>query len=116
MIHNAQLSGMTRARRAFHAIAVLTIVLFGALPMFAQFDTGTITGTATDASGAVVAHAAITVTNVGTGIQKSYVTDQNGNFVASSLPYGTYVVTTHASGFAESKSQPVASTLARRCK
>ena len=107
MIHNAQLSGMTRARRAFHAIAVLTIVLFGALPMFAQFDTGTITGTATDASGAVVAHAAITVTNVGTGIQKSYVTDQNGNFVASSLPYGTYVVTTHASGFAESKSQPV---------
>src|SRR3984885_6672427 len=107
MTQNAQLSGVTWARKAFHAIAVLTIILFGALPMFAQFDTGTITGTATDASGAVVAHAAITVTNVGTGIQKSYVTDQNGNFVASSLPYGTYVVATHASGFAESKSQPV---------
>jgi hypothetical protein len=107
MKHNAQLSGMTWARRAFHAIALLAVVVFSALPMLAQFDTGTITGTATDASGAVVAHAAITVTNVGTGIQKSFVTDQNGNFVASSLPFGTYVVATRASGFAESKSQPV---------
>jgi Carboxypeptidase regulatory-like domain/TonB dependent receptor len=107
MTQNAQLSGLTWFRTFFHAIALLAIVVFGALPMLAQFDTGTITGTATDASGAVVAHAAITVTNVGTGIQKSFVTDQNGNFVASSLPSGTYVVATRASGFAESKSQPV---------
>ncbi len=107
MTQNAQLSGMTWTRRAFYVIAILAVVVFGALPMLAQFDTGTITGTVTDTTGAVIAHAAITVTNVGTGIQKSYVTDQNGNFVASSLPYGTYVVATHASGFAESKSQPV---------
>jgi Carboxypeptidase regulatory-like domain/TonB dependent receptor-like, beta-barrel len=107
MTQNAQFSGMTCARIAFHAIAVLAVVVFGALPMLAQFDTGTITGRVTDASGAVVAHAAITVTNVGTGIQKNFVTDQSGNFVASSLPYGTYVVTLRASGFAENKSQPV---------
>src|SRR5260370_277411 len=75
--------------------------------MRAQFECGTINGTATDASGAVVAHAAIRVTNVGTGIQKSFVTDQNGNFVASSLPYGTYVVRVGASGFAETKSAPI---------
>jgi hypothetical protein len=107
MTQNAQLSGVTWFRTFFHAIALLAVVVFGALPMLAQFDTGTITATATDASGAVVAHAAITVTNVGTAIQKSFVTDQNGNFVASSLPYGTYVVAARATGFAESKSQPV---------
>jgi outer membrane receptor protein involved in Fe transport len=107
MTQNAQLSGVTWFRTFFHAIAVLAIVVFGALPMLAQFDTGTITGTATDASGAVVAHAAITVTNVGTGLQKSFVTDQNGNFVASSLPYGTYVVRVGASGFGETKSAPI---------
>ena len=107
MTENAQFSGMTWARRAIHAIALLAVVVFGALPMLAQFDTGTITGTVTDASGAVVARATITVTNVGTGIQKSFVADQNGYFVASSLPYGRYVVATHASGFAESKTQPV---------
>lgn len=107
MTQNAQLSGVTWFRTFFHAIALLAVVVFGALPMLAQFDTGTITGTATDASGAVVAQAAITVTNVGTGIQKSFVTDQNGNFVASSLPFGTYVVRVGASGFAETKSAPI---------
>lgn len=107
MTQNAQLSGMTCLRTAFYAIALLAVVVFGALPMFAQFDTGTINGRVTDVSGAVVANAAITVENVGTGIQKNFVTDQNGNFVASSLPYGTYVVTIRASGFAENKSQPV---------
>ena len=107
MTQNAQLSEMTWARKACYAIALLAIVVFGAVPMFAQFDTGTITGTVTDASGALVAHAAITVRNEGTGIQKSLTSDQSGNFVASSLPYGTYVVAVNASGFAESKSQPV---------
>src|ERR1035441_3499416 len=97
MTQNAQLSGVTWFRTAFYAIAWLAVVVFGALPMLAQFDTGTISGSVTDVSGAVVAHAAITVTNGGTGIQKSFVTDQNGNFVASSLPYGTYVVTISAS-------------------
>lgn len=107
MTQNAQLSGMTWFRTAPYAIALLAVVVFGALPMLAQFDIGTITGAVTDASGAAVPHAAITVTNVGTGIRKSFVTDQNGIFVASSLPYGSYVVAIRATGFAESKSQPV---------
>ena len=107
MTQFAQWSGMTWPRKGFYAVAMLAIVVFGALPMFAQFDTGTITGTVTDASGAVVANAAITVTNQGTGIQKSLTSNQNGGFVASSLPYGTYVVAVNATGFAESKSQPV---------
>ncbi len=107
MTQNAQLSGVTCFRKFFHAIALLAVVVFGALPMLAQFDTGTITGTVTDASGAVVSRAAITVTNTGTGIQKSFVTDQNGSFVASSLPFGNYVVRVGASGFAETKSAPI---------
>jgi hypothetical protein len=98
---------MTWPKKAFYAAALAAIVVFGTLPMFAQFDTGTITGTVTDASGALMPSAAITVTNVGTGIEKKLTTDQNGNFVASSLPYGTYVVAVQASGFAETKSQPV---------
>ena len=61
----------------------------------------------TDASGAVVSSAAITVANVGTGIQTSLDADQGGNFVASAVPFGTYVVTVHASGFAETKSQQI---------
>ncbi|HTR25385.1 MAG TPA: carboxypeptidase regulatory-like domain-containing protein [Terriglobales bacterium] len=96
-----------RTKRVRFGIALLVILVFGALPLCAQFDTGTINGTVTDASGAVVPQAAITVTNTGTGIQRSFVTDQNGNFVASSVPFGTYVIAIHASGFADAKSQPV---------
>jgi hypothetical protein len=107
MTQNAQLSGMMCFRKFFHAIALLAVVVFSALPMLAQFDTGTITGSVTDASGAVVSRAAVTVTNTGTGIQKSFVTDQSGNFVASSLPFGTYVVRVSASGFAETKGSPI---------
>jgi hypothetical protein len=74
---------------------------------FAQFDTGTITGAVTDAAGALVSQAAVTVANVGTGIQKSFSTGPGGNFVASDLPFGTYVIAVKASGFAETKSSPI---------
>lgn len=107
MTRNAQLSRMTWATRAFHAIVLLAVVVFWALPLPAQFDTGTITGTVTDTSGAVVPQAAVTVANLSTGIQKSLTTDQNGIFVASALPFGTYEVTVHASGFAETRSQQI---------
>jgi hypothetical protein len=86
---------------------LLGILCLGTLPLVAQFDTGTITGTVTDSSGAVVAQAKVTVTNVGTASQTSQVTDPKGDFVASALPFGTYVVTAQAGGFAETKSQPI---------
>ncbi len=106
MTRHAQFSKV-RSTRALHLIVFLAVLAFSALPLLAQFDTGTITGTVTDASGAVVSSAAITVANVGTGIQTSLVADQGGNFVASAVPFGTYVVTVHASGFAETKSQQI---------
>jgi len=90
-----------------HLVVFLVLLGFGALPLVAQFDTARITGAVTDATGAAVSHAQVTVTNVGTGIQTSFVTDQNGNFVASELPNGTYVVTVNMSGFATTKSNPI---------
>ena len=107
MTQNAQSSKLRWATKALHLIVLPAVLTFSALPLLAQFDTGTITGTVTDASGAVVSSAAITVTNVGTGIQTSLAASQGGDFVASALPFGTYVVTVHASGFAESKSQEI---------
>jgi hypothetical protein len=107
MTRNAQFSKGMWVTGALHLTVLLAVLGFGGLPLFAQFDTGSITGTVTDASGAVVPHATVTVTNVGTGFQKNLVTDQNGDFVATSTPLGTYVVTIRASGFAETKSQPI---------
>jgi carboxypeptidase family protein len=105
-IRNAQLRGSVRNTRTLRLAAVLSLFcLLFALPAFAQFDTGTIAGTVTDQSGAVVSNAAITVANVGTGITKTLHTDSNGDFVASALPFGNYVVSAKAGGFTESKTQ-----------
>ena len=89
-------------------VAILIgILLLGGLMASAQFDTGTITGVVTDPSGAAVAHAAVSITNVGTGFQKNLVTDGRGLFTASSLPLGNYVVSAKAASFAEARSQTI---------
>jgi hypothetical protein len=86
--------------------AVLALISFLLIPpAAAQFDTGTISGSVTDSSGAVVPHAAVTVTNVGTGFKKSLQTDGGGNYTASALPSGDYIVSANASSFADAKSQ-----------
>ncbi|MGE5114830.1 MAG: carboxypeptidase regulatory-like domain-containing protein [Acidobacteriaceae bacterium] len=106
--HNAQLASSGRSVSILRFAAVLSLFcLLFAMPAFAQFDTGTIAGSVSDPSGAMVANATVTVTNTGTGISKTLHTDSDGNFVASALPFGNYVVTANSSGFTESKSQPI---------
>ena len=107
MTRNVQFFKMSWVPLALRLIVLLVLLGCGSLPLLAQFDTGTITGAVTDVSGAAVSHASVSVTNVGTGLQKDVVTDQNGNFVASDIPYGTYVVTVNMSGFATTKSSPI---------
>ncbi len=94
------------------AAAVLGIIcLLFSLPAFAQFDTGTINGTITDPSGAVVPNAAITVTNLNTSIRTTLQSNSSGSFVASALPFGRYVVSATASGFGPATTQPITLTV-----
>jgi hypothetical protein len=65
----------------------------------AQFDTGSVSGTAVDSSGAVIPNAAVTVTNPGTGRTITLKTNDAGAFSASDLPFGTYTVSVTAPGF-----------------
>src|SRR5262249_4389272 len=88
-------------------ITVVSLVVLGSALASAQFDTGTITGLVTDPSGAAVAQATITVTNVGTSYKKALQTDAGGSFTASALPFGNYIVSVSASNFAEAKSQTI---------
>jgi hypothetical protein len=60
---------------------------------------GTIQGTVTDPSGAVVTGAAVTATNVETGVETSRATNEAGFFVLSPLQPGEYTVTVTAPGF-----------------
>jgi hypothetical protein len=62
--------------------------------------TGTINGTITDASGAVVRDAQVVATNKDTGIKVTGKTDSAGSFSINDVPVGPYTVAVTAAGFA----------------
>src|SRR5712675_2718273 len=78
---------------------VMIFVLLTAATLMAQTFRGTILGTVTDASGALVSGAAVKVRNVGTGQERSTTTSADGSYAIPELPIGTYVVSISQSGF-----------------
>ena len=65
----------------------------------AQTTTGRISGTVTDASGAVLPGVTVAVTEATTGLTKTAVTDSRGGYVLIDLPRGTYNVSAELTGF-----------------
>src|SRR5438876_11521643 len=65
----------------------------------AQTQNGQFTGTVTDPSGAAIADAKVTITNLGTNLSFTATTNPTGMYVARELPVGTYKITTEAKGF-----------------
>ncbi|HWR53500.1 MAG TPA: TonB-dependent receptor [Bryobacteraceae bacterium] len=65
----------------------------------AQVLYGSIVGTVTDPSNAVVPKIAVTVTNTLTGLSRQAITDEDGYYSISNLPEGTYDVAVSATGF-----------------
>ena len=86
--------------RILRVSALLLLLLAMSPRLFAQGGaTGTILGTVTDPSGAVVPNAKITVTNTATKISFQTVTNSAGDFNAPALNPGTYTVSGEARGF-----------------
>jgi len=79
--------------------ALILIVVVGVNRLDAQVRTATISGTATDSSGAVLVGAKIEVKNLGTGITQSAITDSQGRYSIPDLPVGEYEVRASATGF-----------------
>lgn len=77
----------------------LFVTLFLLVTVLACAQTGTIVGTVTDSSGAVVPNVAITVTAAGTGLARQTTTNQDGNYVVPSLQAGEYNVAAEITGF-----------------
>jgi hypothetical protein len=79
----------------------MVAALFVAPPKPAEAQTifGTILGTATDSSGAVIPGVKIRVTNVDTALDREAETDALGNYEVSALLPGRYRVTAERTGF-----------------
>src|ERR1700728_3604841 len=85
------------------SVVGVAAVLFAGVNTLAQVAaTGTIFGSVTDQRGGRVTGATVTVTNDGTGLSRSVVTDSSGDFVATPLPIGTYTTRVSMTGFATS--------------
>ncbi len=68
----------------------------------AQADLGSVSGTVTDASGAVVPNASITLTNIANGAQRVSTTNAQGDYAITQLPPTEYRITVSAAGFTSS--------------
>ena len=66
---------------------------------FAQSDRGTITGSITDPSGALIPGAKITLTNVETDTRSETVSTNTGNYTLPALPVGNYTLKVEHEGF-----------------
>ncbi len=81
-------------------LGVSLLVFAANSTLLAQVGTeGAILGVVKDSSGAVIAGAEVTVTNVDTNLKKMVVTDSGGNFEVLALPRGFYSVAASLTGF-----------------
>jgi hypothetical protein len=85
-------------RRWFSAILLSAFFLITG-SVFGQSDNGSIVGTVTDPSGAVIPNATITVTNADTGLQFHATSSDAGEFNIAAVPRGNYKADVTASGF-----------------
>jgi hypothetical protein len=101
-VDQATKTGSLRTRTfVVAALCVLVLLLGSASTVKAQIYYGTITGTVTDSTGAVVSGATVTVKNVGTGEVYTATTTESGSYVVAQTPIGVYEVRVTQKGFKE---------------
>ncbi len=90
-----------RKKNFILALSILISVLFLVHPWaWAQATSGDVVGTVLDRSGAAIANASVTATNVATGVVTTTTANQQGDFRIPNLLAGTYNIAGSASGFA----------------
>ncbi len=93
------LAGRSYARRVKRALLAAGLLAVLASVAVAQTDTGSLQGTVTDTTGAVVSGATVTVTNLGTGRVVTVQTGGSGDFSVPTLNPAQYKVEVKATNF-----------------
>src|ERR1700687_3159078 len=90
---------MRSGTKGIPLLGFVCLVLATTVPAFAQTTTGRIVGTVHDQSGAALADATVTVTDIQRAIRRTVTTDESGSYVFVSLTPSVYVVRAEANGF-----------------
>jgi carboxypeptidase family protein len=96
----------------FHTLVLVFLISIAA---FAQ-DTGSITGTVTDPSGAIVANAQVVVSNADRGITRTTNTNSDGEYSVPAMPSGSYNVSVTAQGFKKFEAKGVVLRVAQKAR
>ena len=92
---------MTFSRSRMLRILPLLAIVIAAISASAQSGgAGTVHGTVTDPSGAVIPGATVQLTNGVSGFQRTATTDSTGQFAVSNVPFNPYKIAVSANGFA----------------
>ena len=83
----------------------VTVSFVAAGLICAQTETGQITGTVTDPSGAIVANANISIKNVASGTERTTVSNGSGIYLVANLEPGEYQVIVTAQGFSTTEAR-----------
>jgi hypothetical protein len=95
-------------RPFFPAVALLLLfTVFGVSHVRAQAVFGSIVGTVTDPSGAVVPNATVVVLDIGKGTSQTVQSNASGNYTVSRLIPDTYTVKATAKGFSSTEADNV---------
>ncbi len=80
-------------------LSALVLSMVVPSPSKAQTTTAAFQGTVSDATGAVLPAAQVTASNVDTGLKRTTITNEEGRFLLSELPPGSYEITVSLPGF-----------------
>ena len=95
-----------RSRSWLVALVISSLLVLGTRAL-AQSATTSLRGTISDAKGAVVTDATVTLINQATGFSRSVKTDNQGSYQFLEVPPASYVMTVTAAGFATIKRENV---------
>src|SRR5580700_2340588 len=100
--------------RTGSCLAFAFLVLFGAMPLFAQ--TGSITGVVRDSSGAVIPGASVVITSVDKGHSFSATTNADGSYLIAGLAAGTYNLSIAQHGFKKFEAKEIVLEVAQKAR
>jgi hypothetical protein len=89
---------MPSFRGTFSRILPIGILFLATVSAQAQ-NAGAVTGTVSDPTGAVIPGATVNLNNASSGLDRSTITDDQGHFTFTNVPFNPYKVTVTANGF-----------------
>ena len=98
---------LLRLPKLIQRATFFVVLAIGLTQAHGQADQGAITGLITDATGAAIPNAKVTLTNTETGLVLHAGTDASGNYVFSPIKIGSYKVEAGAPGFSSTVQQNI---------